>query len=174
MTEALLAGITRKPRTRAGLIIGLDATASREHCWDIASQLQSEMFQAAAGAGGLDAQLVYYRGLAGFGGECKASPWTDNPAVLVKLMSKIRCLSGVTQIGSVLKHALREASQRKVGALCFVGDAAEEPRSQLISPARELAGAGVPAFMFLEGEDPTARDDLPGDRAGDRWRLWPL
>ena len=26
-TEALLAGITRKPRTRAGLIIGLDATA---------------------------------------------------------------------------------------------------------------------------------------------------
>ena len=29
MTEALLAGITRKPRTRAGLIIGLDATASQ-------------------------------------------------------------------------------------------------------------------------------------------------
>ena len=100
MTEALLAGITRKPRTKAGLIIGLDATASREHCWDIASQLQSEMFQAAAGAGGLDAQLVYYRGLAKFGGECKASPWTDNPAVLVKLMSKIRCQSGVTQIGA--------------------------------------------------------------------------
>lgn len=157
MTEALLAGITRKPRTRAGLIIGLDATASREHCWDIASQLQSEMFQAAASAGGLEVQLVYYRGLAKFGGECKASPWTDDPAVLVKLMAKIRCLSGVTQIGAVLKHALREASQRKVGALCFVGDAAEEPRSQLISPARELAGVGVPAFMFQEGEDPTAR-----------------
>ena len=72
-------------------------------------------------------------------------------------MSKIRCLSGVTQIASILKHALREVGQRKVGALCFVGDAAEEPRSQLISPARELAGAGVPAFMFLEGEDSTAR-----------------
>ena len=157
MTEALLAGITRKPRVRAGLIIGLDATASREHCWDIASQLQSEMFQAAAGAGGLDAQLIYYRGLSGYGGECKASPWTDSPAVLVKLMSKIRCQSGVTQIASILKHTLREAGQRKIGALCFVGDAAEEPRSQLISPARELAGAGVPAFMFLEGEDPTAR-----------------
>ena len=41
--------------------------------------------------------------------------------------------------------------------MCFVGDAAEESRSQLISPARELAGVGVPAFMFLEGEDPTAR-----------------
>ena len=77
--------------------------------------------------------------------------------MLVKLMSKIRCLSGVTQIGAVLKHTLREASQRKVGALVFIGDAAEEPRSQLIGPARELAGAGVPAFMFLEGEDPGAR-----------------
>ena len=44
------------------------------------------------------------RGLTGFGGECKASPWTDSPAVLVKLMSKIRCLSGVTQIAAVLKH----------------------------------------------------------------------
>ena len=157
MTEALLAGITRKPRTKAGLIIGLDATASREHCWDIASQLQSEMFQAAASAGGLEAQLIYYRGLPGFGGGCKASPWTDDAAVLVRLMSKIRCLSGVTQIASVLKHALREAGQRKVGALCFVGDATEEPSNQLISLARELAGAGVPAFMFLEGEDPGAR-----------------
>ena len=105
MTEALLAGITRKPRTRAGLIIGLDATASREHCWDIASQLQSEMFQAAAGAGGLDAQLVYYRGLAKFGGECKASPWTDNPAVLVKLMSKNSL--------SVGRHADRRCSQTR-------------------------------------------------------------
>jgi len=115
------------------------------------------MFQAAAGAGGLEAQLIYYRGLSGFGGECKASPWTDSPAVLVKLMSKIRCQSGVTQIGSVLEHALRETGQRKVGALVFIGDAAEEGRSQLISPAKELAGIGVPAFMFLEGEDPTAR-----------------
>ena len=159
----MLAGITRKPRTR-GLVLGIDATASREHCWDVATELQSEMFQAAAGAGGLEAQLIYYRGLSGFGGECKASPWTDSPAVLVKLMSKIRCLSGVTQIGAILKHTLREAGQRKVGALCFVGDAAEEPRSQLISPARELAGVGVPAFMFQEGEDPAATRDLPGDR----------
>ena len=173
-TEALLAGITRKPRTRAGLILGIDATASREHCWDIASQLQSEMFQAAAGAGGLEAQLVYYRGLAGFDGECKASPWTDNAAVLVKLMSKIRCLSGVTQIGSVLKHTLREASQRKVGALCFVGDAAEEPRSSLISPATRTRRSRC-SRIYVSGRRRSDRAiDLQGDRQRDGWRLWRL
>ena len=157
MTEALLAGITRKPRTKAGLIIGLDATASREHCWDIATQLQSEMFQAAASAGGLEAQLVYYRGLPGFRRRVQSVSLdrrrrgageadVQDPLLVGRHANRLR--SQTCAAGS------RSAQSRRSG---FVGDAAEEPRSQLISPARELAGAGVPAFMFLEGEDPTAR-----------------
>src|ERR1041385_191079 len=50
---------------RGRLIFALDATMSRQPTWDHACKLQAEMFAAAAAAaGGLDIQLVYYRGLA--------------------------------------------------------------------------------------------------------------
>ena len=51
------------PGTRARLIFALDATLSRQPMWDIACQLQTEMFREAAAIGGLDIQLVYYRGM---------------------------------------------------------------------------------------------------------------
>src|SRR5262249_59935171 len=73
--------------TRGRLIFALDATASREATWDTACKLQGEMFRAAASAGGLDLQLVYYRGL----GEGKASQWDSGSARLGKIMSGIMC-----------------------------------------------------------------------------------
>ena len=45
--------------SRPRVIFALDATASREATWDLASQLQSKMFEEAAG---LEVQLLYYRG----------------------------------------------------------------------------------------------------------------
>jgi hypothetical protein len=56
---------------RGLLIFALDATASREPTWDHACRMQGEMFGATATLGGLDLQLVYYRGLS----ECKAPRW---------------------------------------------------------------------------------------------------
>src|SRR3546814_950490 len=56
---------------RGRLIFAMDATASREPTWDRASHLQAEMFKETEVLGGLEVQLVYYRGF----GECKASPW---------------------------------------------------------------------------------------------------
>ena len=55
------------------LIFAMDATASREPTWDRASHIQAEMFQETAALGGLEIQLVYYRGF----GEFKASPWVS-------------------------------------------------------------------------------------------------
>src|SRR4029450_3766751 len=81
--------------TRGRLIFALDATASREQTWDTACKLQADMFREAASAGGLDLQLVYYRGL----DECRASRWVSDPARLGKIMSTIMCRSGETQIG---------------------------------------------------------------------------
>ena len=37
-------------------------TASRQPTWDTAAQLQNQMFATVAAIGGLDVQLVYYRG----------------------------------------------------------------------------------------------------------------
>ena len=155
--KAFLTGMTEKAKVRGRLIFAMDATASREHVWDMSVMLQADMFKAAAAIGGLDIQLLYYRGMAGSGGECRASGWTDNPLTLAKLMGKIRCLSGMTQIGRVLQHALRESHQNKVHAMVFVGDAAEESRGHIAGLARELGSIGTPAFMFQEGDDHSAR-----------------
>ena len=61
---------------RGRLIFALDATASREPTWDRACRIQGEMFEATAALGGLEIQLVYYRGFS----ECKASRWMTTAA----------------------------------------------------------------------------------------------
>lgn len=80
----------------------------------------------------------------------------SNPMQLAKFMTGIKCRAGITQIGRVLEHVIREAGQRKIGALVYVGDCCEEPRNPLVLQARYLAELGVPTFVFQEGPDPQA------------------
>ena len=138
---------------RGRLVIALDATMSRQPTWDLAQSLQAKMFQAASGLGGLDVQLVYFRGL----NECRASNFVSGGQGLKELMSRIDVRGGSTQIRRVLVHARDEARRAKVGALVFIGDAMEENPDALASVAGELALLGVKAFMFQEGRDPAAR-----------------
>jgi hypothetical protein len=137
---------------RGRLIFALDATMSRQPLWDTACRLQADMFREAAAIGGLDVQLVYYRGL----GECRASRWVSQAERLGALMERIDCRGGHTQIGRVIAHARREMQAAKVQALVFVGDAMEEKLDDLCHAAGELGLLGLPAFMFQEGEDAIA------------------
>jgi len=139
---------------RGRLIFALDATMSRQPTWDTACALQADMFRAAADAGGLDIQLVYFRGL----GECRASGWVATSDRLAELMSAIDCRGGHTQIGKVLGHARNETKKQRVQALVYVGDAMEEAIDDLCSAAGELGLLGVPTFMFQEGNDPVAEN----------------
>jgi hypothetical protein len=134
------------------LIFGLDATMSRQPTWDLAASLQGDMFDAAAAVGGLEAQLVYFRGR----GETKASAWTRDAARLAAMMRRIRCEGGLTQIGRVLGHAAGEARARPVAALVLVGDSMEEDFATLAERAGELRLLGVKAFCFHEGADAAA------------------
>ena len=138
---------------RGRLIFALDATMSRQPTWDLAQALQAKMFQTAASLGGLEVQLVYYRGL----NECRASRFVSGGQGLAELMSRIEVRGGETQIRRVLAHARNEAKRAKVGALVFVGDAMEENPDELAGLAGELALQGVKTFMFQEGRDPSAR-----------------
>lgn len=131
------------------LVFALDATASRQATWDLASQVQSEMFLEAGRVGGLEVQLVFYRGF----GECKSSAWVRDASELVRLMRAVRCLAGKTQIARVLQHAINEARRRPVQALVLVGDCMEEDVDELGRLAGELGILGVRAFMFHEGRD---------------------
>ena len=123
---------------------------SRQPTWDMASGVQGAMFDAAASVGGLNVQLVYFRGF----DECRASHWVGDPRRLHHLMSKITCRSGNTQIGRVLAHADGEAAREPVKALIYVGDAMEENIDLLCGTAGSLGLRGVKAFMFHEGQDP--------------------
>lgn len=137
---------------RGRLIFALDATMSRQPTWDTACTLQADMFREAAATGGLDIQLVYFRGM----GECGASQWVADSARLAKLMSGIDCRGGHTQIAKVLTHARKENEAQKVQALVYVGDAMEEKVDDLCAYAGELGLRGMPVFMFQEGGDSVA------------------
>jgi hypothetical protein len=137
---------------RGRLVFALDATMSRQPTWDMACALQADMFREAQALGSLDIRLVYYRGL----NECRASGWVSDSAQLARLMSKIDCRGGHTQIGKVLSEARREAVASAVRAVVFVGDAMEEPIDELCVRAGELGLLKVPVFMFQEGHDEVA------------------
>ena len=139
---------------RGRLVFALDATMSRQPTWDSACALQADMFREAASVGGLDIQLVYFRGL----NECRASGWVAGGDKLAALMSRIACRGGHTQIGKVLSHARQEHARRRVQALVFVGDAMEETIDDLCAAAGELGLLGVPVFMFQEGHDAVAEN----------------
>jgi hypothetical protein len=141
-----------RPGSGGRLIFALDATASREPTWDRASDVQAQMFLEAGRFGGLEVQLVYYRGFH----ECKASRWVKNPAELLRLMTGVMCRAGQTQIRRVLRHALGETRRQRVNALVFVGDCCEEDVDELGALAGELGLLGIRAFLFQEGSDPKA------------------
>jgi hypothetical protein len=134
------------------LVFALDATMSRQPTWDMACTLQADMFREAAALGSLDIRLVYYRGLS----ECRATGWISDSAELARLMGKITCQGGNTQIGKVLSEARREAVASAVRAVVFVGDAMEESVDALCAKAGELGLLKVPVFMFQEGHDVAA------------------
>jgi hypothetical protein len=135
---------------RGRLIFALDATMSRQPTWDTALQLQSQMFEEAAKVGGLDIQLVYFRGF----GECRASRWVGSGKALRDIMTGIQVRGGHTQIGKVLSHARKETRKKTVNVMVFVGDALEERIDDLADRAGELGMLGLKLFIFQEGRDP--------------------
>ena len=137
---------------RGRLVFALDATMSRQATWDIAQSVQGRMFATAAAHGGLDVQLVYYRGFS----ECKASRFVAGGQSLASLMTKIGVGAGQTQIEKVLRHVLDETRKTPVRALVFVGDAMEERLDVLAGLAAEIGLLGVKAFLFQEGRDSVA------------------
>lgn len=152
--EAFIETARRTPAQRTGtgrgrLIFALDATMSRQPTWTLAADLQGRMFDVTEALGGLDVQLVYYRGF----GECRASPFVSRGAGLAAYMRRLKVAGGRTQIGRVLAHGIAESSREKVGALVFVGDALEERPDELCAQAGELALLGTKLFMFQEGHD---------------------
>ncbi len=153
--QAFLRKVAATPNVKAAgargrLLFVMDATASRQPSWDMACQIQGDMFAETATLGGLDVQLAYYRGYRDF----RATPWVSSSADLIPYMTKARCLGGYTQLERALKYAIKETKVKKIDALVFVGDALEEEVDAVCGRAGELGMLGVPCFMFHEGGHP--------------------
>ncbi len=149
LTKVAAAPLPAKNGSRGNLVFAMDATMSREPSWDRAIAIQSEMFAAAAGLGGLDIQLAWFRGF----GEFYASAWAADARTLGHEMTMVRCRGGYTQIGQVLSHVLRETGKRKVNALVYVGDCVEEDVDALSAQAGKFGLLGLPIFVFQDGGD---------------------
>ncbi len=152
LRKVAAAPAVRPAGERGRLMFAMDATASRAPSWDTACQIQGEMFKETAALGGLEVQLVFYRGF----GECRSSNWVTDSGALVRRMTRVRCLGGHTQIGRVLGHAIKATKTKRVNALVFVGDCMEEDVDHLCHLAGELGLLGVPVFVFHEGNEPIA------------------
>jgi hypothetical protein len=135
--------------SRGKLIFAMDATMSRQASWDRALSIQAEMFAETSRIGGLDVQLVYFRGF----NECRASKWVSEPKALAKLMTTVDCRGGNTQIGRALLHVKKEIAANKVNAVIYVGDAMEENIDALCQAAGEIGLRGTPIFTFQEGDN---------------------
>ena len=154
---AFLAKVKAMPTARPGgqagrLIFAMDATASREPTWDQASRIQGDMFVAAEKLGGLAVRLAFYRGF----DEFKVSKWATSGVELARLMTRVDCLAGQTQIARSLAFAADEALTSRLHAMVLVGDAFEEDIDSIGSGAGKLGLLGVPVFAFQEGNDPAA------------------
>ena len=150
-----LSKVAAYPAVNSGqgrLIFALDATASRQPTWDKACHIQGEMFTETANLGGLNIQLVWYRGM----GEFDAEPWLNKGADLLQRMNTVFCAGGITQIGRVLNHAIQETRKHRINAVVFVGDCMEEEPKELFGLAGQLGVLGVPVFIFHEGAEPLA------------------
>ena len=158
------------PGARGRLIFALDATMSRQPTWDTACRLQADMFREAAAIGGLDVQLVYYRGL----GECRASRW-------VSQAERLGDADGADRLPrrphpdrqGARARAARDREQQGAGAgLRRRRDGGEArrplPGGRRARPARR-AGLHVPGRRR-----PDRRAGVSRDRAADPRRLLPL
>lgn len=153
--DSFLAKVAGLPKTvgQARLIFSLDATASRQATWDVASQLQTEMFLSAQSLGGLAVQLCYFRGF----GEFRSTSWASNADQLMTTMSGLSCQAGTTQIERLLRHSIKENESERVKCLVYIGDAMEENIDVLAQLAGKLGLLNVPVFMFQERNDSLTR-----------------
>jgi hypothetical protein len=142
-SRAIATVVDRQPR----LLFAVDATASRQPTWDSACHLQQEMFLATAGVATLAVQLCFYRGFHDF----QASRWLTDSTALARLMGRVRCEGGQTQIARLLRHALAEHARVPVRALVFIGDAMEENPDTLCDLAGQCGLRRLPLFIFQEG-----------------------
>lgn len=129
--------------TRPRLLFGMDATASREHSWDVAKRITAAMFEAVPGE--LEVALAYH------GGGClkELTPFSADAKAFLDKVHTVRCQAGGTAVNEVLEAAI---TVPRLKALVYVGDCFEEDVTEAASLAVQLKLKGTRAFIFHDRE----------------------
>ena len=143
-------GASQPDRHRGRLIFALDATASRQPTWDTACQLQADMFREAAAIGGLNVQLVYYRGSERMPG--LALGVTGRAPGRADGAHRVPHGPHPDRQGPRPRQARNPSCSRCKRWSSSAMPWRRIPTSLPTTPS-ELGRLGVPAFMFQEGND---------------------
>lgn len=130
----------------------IDATASRQHTWDTAREIQDKLFSDVDKEKNLSSRLVYYRGIK----KPEDTGWRSNAGSIADMMQGVKCESGKTQIVDSL--SLYTNDRKKANIVVLIGDCFEEEKEDAYEKAREMKKQGTRIFVFHEN-----RSDLLGD-----------
>jgi len=117
----------------------MDATASREACWNVAKEITGAMFEAVPGE--LDVALAYHSG----GRLREMTPFSSEAKGFLDKVQAVRCSAGRTALNEVLDKA---AQAPRIKALIYIGDCFEEDSREAVELAQQLKLKGVRCFIF--------------------------
>ncbi|WP_373528943.1 hypothetical protein [Nostoc sp.] len=126
---------TERPR----LLFAMDATASREACWNIAKEITGAMFEAVPGE--LDVALAYHSG----GRLQEMTPFSSEARAFLDKVQAVRCSAGRTALNEILDKA---AQAPRIRAIIYIGDCFEEDPTEAVELAQQLKLKGVRCFIF--------------------------
>jgi hypothetical protein len=146
LLPAVLSQSGEKKRRR--LLLGLDATASREATWKHAKRMTHTLIETLPG------QLEV--ALAAFGGGRlhTVTRYTTDPGKLGVKAAKIYCEAGYTKLLDLLSHA----AALNADVVLYIGDAFEESPRRAGKIADRLGKRGTRVIILQEGDDGHAAD----------------
>jgi hypothetical protein len=130
------------------LLIGFDATASREQTWKQATRLTDTLIATLPG------ELAVSLAVHGGGRLHTVTRYTTDAGRLRDKAAGIRCQGGYTKLLDLLSHA----AALQANCVLYIGDSCEESGGRARKVADQLAKRGVRVIILQEGEDSYARD----------------
>ena len=121
------------------LLFSLDATASRESAWEVATQITMGMFEAVPDK--IEVAFGYHGG----GLVQQVTDFSQSPKVFLDKLLSIQCDAGHTQLNGLLKEALNLEQLR---AVVYIGDCFEESSTKAYELAKQLKLKGIKMFIF--------------------------
>ena len=121
------------------LLFSLDATASREEAWAVATQITGTMFDSVPDD--IEVALAYHGGnyvqeMTGF---------SKKPKVFADKLHTIKCRAGATDLNGILRRAV---DCQGLACIVYIGDCFEEDQEVAEALAKQLKLKGVKLFMF--------------------------